>query len=190
MLRVLYDPDSFFRDFKGGFKVPVIIVLLSGIVGAIVSYLRFSETAREIVENFSHTLTQEQIEAIIEIARIQSIISPLIGAFVGWILLSLIIHAISALFGGKGNLSRTLQYTSFSFLPQIVLSPLNYYYWSITPTLPTLILSLATTLWQAYILVFALKHARRIETSKAIVCVAIPLAIAYAMSLIGFMLMR
>ena len=187
MLRVLYDPDSFFSEYKDGFKIPIAIVSLSGVIGAIISYLNLPKMI-EMLQQFP--IERSQMEIMIEIIKIQAIVSPIIGAFVGWILITLIVHALSALFGGEGNLSNTLKYTSFSFLPQIVLSPLSYYYYRPTPTAPLMILGLANTIWQAYILVFALKHARRIETSKAVICVAIPIVIAYALSFIGFLLLR
>lgn len=189
MLRVLYDPDGFFRDFKGDFKVAVSIVALSGIASSIVAYLRAPKMAEEIVKSIP-SLSNEQIEMIATLIKVQAVVSTIIGAFVGWILITLVIHALSALFGGEGELSRTLKYTSFSYIPSIILSPLTYFYVSVTPTVESLILSLSTMIWQGYILVFALKHARRIETRKAFICVLIPFAIAYSLSFIGFVFMR
>ncbi len=187
MLRVLYDPDGFFSEYRDGFKVPIAIVTLSGVIGAIISYLNIPKMVNMLQQL---PIERSQMEIVIEIIKIQAIVSPIIGAFVSWILITLIVHALSALFEGEGNLSNTLKYTSFSFFPQIVLSPLSYYYYNPTPTAPLMVLGLANTIWQAYILIFALKHARRIEISKAVICVAIPITIAYTLSFIGFLLLR
>ncbi len=188
MLRVLYDPDNFFREFRGDFKIAIGIVALSGILSAIIAYLRAAEMIEDLLKNYP--LSKEQVEVVIAIANVQAIVSPIIGAFVGWILITLIVHALSALFGGEGEFSKTLKYTSFSYIPAIILSPLNYIYFSVTPTTETLIIGLATMIWQAYILIFAVKHARRIETRKAVICVIIPFAISYTLSFIGYLLIR
>ncbi len=188
MLRVLYDPDNFFREFRGDFKIAIGIVALSGILSAIIAYLRAAEMIEDLLKNYP--LSKEQAEVVIAIAKVQAIVSPIIGAFVGWILITLIVHALSALFGGEGEFSKTLKYTSFSYIPAIILSPLNYIYFSATPTTETLIIGLATMIWQAYILIFAVKHARRIETRKAVICVIIPFAISYTLSFIGYLLIR
>ena len=188
MLRVLYDPDNFFREFRGDFKIAIGIVALSGILSAIIAYLRAAEMIEDLLKNYP--LSKEQVEVVIAIAKVQAIVSPIIGAFVGWILITLIVHALSALFGGEGEFSKTLKYTSFSYIPAIILSPLNYIYFSATPTTETLIIGLATMIWQAYILIFAVKHARRIETRKAVICVIIPFAISYTLSFIGYLLIR
>ena len=188
MLRVLYDPDNFFREFRGDFKIAISIVALSGILSAIIAYLRAAEMIEDLLKNYP--LPKEQVEVVIAIAKVQAIVSPIIGAFVGWILITLIVHALSALFGGEGEFSKTLKYTSFSYIPAIILSPLNYIYFSATPTTETLIIGLATMIWQAYILIFAVKHARRIETRKAVICVIIPFAISYTLSFMGYLLIR
>ena len=188
MLRVLYDPDNFFREFRGDFKIAIGIVALSGILSAIIAYLRAAEMIEDLLKNYP--LSKEQAEVVIAIAKVQAIVSPIIGAFVGWILITLIVHALSALFGGEGEFSKTLKYTSFSYIPAIILSPLNYIYFSATPTTETLIIGLATMIWQAYILIFAVKHARRIETRKAVICVIIPFAISYTLSFMGYLLIR
>jgi len=188
MLRVLYDPDNFFREFRGDFKIAIGIVALSGILSAIIAYLRAAEMIEDLLKNYP--LSKEQVEVVIAIAKVQAIVSPIIGAFVGWILITLIVHALSALFGGEGEFSKTLKYTSFSYIPAIILSPLNYIYFSATPTTETLIIGLATMIWQAYILIFAVKHARRIETRKAVICVIIPFAISYTLSFMGYLLIR
>lgn len=185
MLRVLYDPDNFFREFRGDFKIAIGIVALSGILSAIITYLRAAEMIEDLLKNYPLSA-----EVVIAIAKVQAIVSPIIGAFVGWILITLIVHALSALFGGEGEFSKTLKYTSFSYIPAIILSPLNYIYFSATPTTETLIIGLATMIWQAYILIFAVKHARRIETRKAVICVIIPFAISYTLSFIGYLLIR
>ncbi len=182
MLRVLYDPDGFFEEYKDGFAIPITIVTLSGVVGAVFGYMKAPEILNQLISNYpqlSHK--REFLETFI---TIQSVVSPLIGVFLGWVIMAGILHILSALFNGEGGFDRTLKFISFSFIPQIVLSPLSYHYISLKPTQEMITIGLANSLWQGYILVFALKHARRIETSKAVICVAIPIAFSYALSFI------
>lgn len=183
MIRVLYDPDGFFGEYRNGFLVPILIVSLSGVVGAIIGYFKAPEILEQLISNYPQLRSQREFLEVF--LRIQSVVSPLVGAFIGWVIMAGILHLLSAIFGGVGEFGRTLRYTSFAFIPQIILSPLSYHYMSLKPSLNIALIGLASNIWQGYILVFALKHAREIEASKSLFCVAIPISISY---IVGFIM--
>ncbi len=183
MIRVLYNPDEFFRRLETGFFIPVLIVSLSGIIGSIISYLKIGEIEAYLTQILSEKLTVEQVRIVIEIVRVQTIISPFLSAFISWIIIAAVLHGLSSIFGGKNGFSRTLKFTSFSFLPFIVLSPLDFYLFSFRPAIHLTIFSIAKTVWQANILVFAVKHSRDIDLKRSIICVLIPTSMLIAISI-------
>ena len=189
MLRVLYDPDGFFKDYRNGWIPSIAIVVICAVINAVLGYLKVPAILEEALSRYP--LTQDQAEMLRAFLGVQVIVSTIVGVFLGWIILAGVLHLLSAVFKGEGEFSRTLKNTAFSLLPSIILSPITFAYaTSLKPTPEALIIGLANYLWQSYILVFALKYARNIETKKAVVCVAIPIVIMYSLSLLGFLRMR
>jgi hypothetical protein len=186
MLRVLYDPDGFFKDYRDGWILPIAIVGICAVVNAILGYLKIPEILKETLSKYP--LTPAQAEMLRTFLEVQAIVTTVVGVFLGWVILAGILHAISALFKGSGEFTRTLKNTSFALLPNIILAPISFSFTSLKPTPETMIIGLANYLWQGYILVFALKYARNVETRKAVICVAIPLAIMYLVGLVGYIL--
>ncbi|WP_457549121.1 Yip1 family protein [Archaeoglobus sp.] len=187
MLRVLYDPDGFFKDYRDGWTLPIAIVVVCAVVNAILGYIRIPSIMEDILK--AYHLTPSQVEMLKAFLEVQVVVSTTVGVFLGWVILAGVLHLLSAVFGGEGEFSRTLKNTAFSLLPSIVLSPITFAFITPKPTPESLILSLASYVWQSYILVFALKYARNIETKKAVVCVAIPIVILYSLSLLGFFML-
>ena len=87
MIRVLYNPDEFFRRLETGFLIPVLIVSLSGIIGSIIAYLKIGEIEAYLMQILSEKLTVEQMRIVIEIVRVQTVISPFLSAFISWIII-------------------------------------------------------------------------------------------------------
>ncbi len=181
MIRVLYDPDGFFSDYRNGWIKPISVLLVVSVVELMVGYVKLPTIMEKVTSRFQ--LTPEQIEVLKNFMIAQMVVGAFVGVFVGWLIMTGVLHGLSALFGGRGDFSTTLKYTAYAYLPSVVTSPL-----SLTVHPPqTLILGLAGTIWQGYILVFALKYARSLETGKSVVCVAIPLSIVYALSVVGYL---
>ncbi len=177
MLEVLYDPDRFFKNLRDGWIVPIVIVALNGFVSAMISYQAVPTIAENLAKNM-----HVQRELLITMLRIQAIVMSFLGAFIGWIIMTAIVHGLSALFNGSGDFTRTLRFTAYAYLPSIIITPVKGLYASFPPRIESYVLGLAENLWQAYIMVFALKYARNIETSKAVICVAIPYLASYLIS--------
>ena len=185
VLKVLYDPDSFFKSTDVSLIQAIAVVLLSGLVGSLAVYVKLPELEAQILESLVKTIPADQAKLFLEFFRIQMIISPFIGVFISWIFMSAVLYGLSALFGGSGDFSKLFKFTAFGFLPSIVLSPLTAYTMSLKPTIPYIILGWATNLWQAFILVFALKHARNLRLRNAVICVAIPYVVMFILGIVG-----
>ena len=177
MLEVLYDPDRFFRELRDGWIVPIVIVALNGFVSAMIYYQAVPTIAENLAKNM-----HVQKELLITMLRIQAIVMSFLGAFIGWIIITAIVHGLSALFNGSGDFTKTLRFTAYAYIPSIIIAPVKGLYASFPPRIESYVLGLAENLWQAFIMVFALKHARNVETSKAVICVAIPYVASYLIS--------
>ena len=202
MLEVLTNPNKFFETRKKGeesLKLPVFIVLISGIIGGISAFLSSSM----MIEAMSKTLPPEA-QGFMSFMPIGSAIGAVIASFIAWLIIAAVFFGISCIFKGEGKFKRTLEFVGYGYIPTIIgglISAVLVYNFVttvqippititdpaeiqevITPLMrsPMLMLSSAVSilfmLWSANIWVFGLKHARNLSTRNALITVAIPVA--------------
>ena len=136
----------------------------------------------------------------------------LVGPYVVWLLYGVVFHAISAVFDSEGAFSRTMAFTGWGRVPAVfgslVTLLVNYYQYEIRgvdvptdvsaenafqavqqiqpPTSIVLLnglLSIAFTLWAAYIWVYAMKHARSLTRRQALITISIPVLVSLLLTL-------
>ena len=202
MLEVLTNPDKFFETRKKGeesLKLPVFIVLISGIIGGISTFLSSSI----MMEAMAKTLPPEA-QGFMSFMPIGSAIGAVIASFIAWLIIAAVFFGISCIFKGEGKFKRTLEFVGYGHIPTIIgglISAVLVYNFVttvqippititdpaeiqevITPLMksPMMLLSSAVgilfMLWSANIWVFGLKHARNLSTRNALITVAIPVA--------------
>ena len=202
MLEVLTNPDKFFETRKKGeesLKLPVFVVLISGIIGGISTFLSSSI----MMEAMAKTLPPEA-QGFMSFMPIGSAIGAVIASFIAWLIIAAVFFGISCIFKGEGKFKRTLEFVGYGYIPTIIgglISAVLVYNFVttvqippititdpteiqevITPLMksPMMLLSSAVSilfmLWSANIWVFGLKHARNLSTKNALITVAIPVA--------------
>lgn len=183
---VLFNPDKYFGEMKDkiSYKTPLLIVTISGILGLINGYIISKPMAHAVARMLVEKgMTKEQTQMIVTFTQASTIATPLITAFVGWFIIAIILHVVSSLFGGKGNFSTTLKLSAFSYIPNIVLLPLNLYISfemvkilnsyglvglnSFEFKLTVTLLGIVVLIWQYIYWVFIVKNARELEMKKA-----------------------
>jgi len=200
MLEVLTNPDKFFETRKKGeesLKLPVFIVLISGIIGSISTFLSSSI----MMEAMAKTLPPEA-QGFMSFMPIGSAIGAVIASFIAWLIIAAVFFGISCIFKGEGKFKRTLEFVGYGYIPTIIgglISAVLLYNFVTTVQIPTItdptkinevitplmkspmmllssVISILFMLWSANIWVFGLKHARNLSTRNALITVAIPVA--------------
>lgn len=202
---MIYNPDELFgrlREKEFGFKIPLILVGIAMTVSVIISYAIADPYAKAVVDALSQStpMSKEESEMMYTITYYSILATPAIIIPISWIVISGIFQVISYFFDGKGNFTTTLKFTSFGYVPTIVLSPINYLisletakfisvqgFNSLTTGVgfEQTAISIFTLMWQITIWTFAIKHAREISTSRAFITAVIPGGILIAMSLLS-----
>ena len=184
VLKALYDPDSFFSRYKNGWILPIAVVALTALEGCVLGYLKFEQLKAELIKSIPMSGNES---FSLEFVKITLVSSTLLGTFIWWLLISGILYGLSALFSGEGSFERTMKNMSFVFLPSLILSPVSFVVSTgLKPSVPSLIIGIAVNIWQAFIAVFALKHARNLKLGNAVICVALVFAVLMALSVFGF----
>lgn len=193
---VLFDPDKFFSERKSmGFKFPVLIILVSAIVGCISVYVTLDLNLSKIPQ-----LGGLEMERIRGVILAVGIVTAFISVFIYWIIIAGLLYLFSAIFGGKGDFKTLLKFTAFSYIPQILLSPISIYltYESLFQTvmnpssaleamiMPT-IFGTVVLLWQYLYWIFAVKNARGLSFSKSMVSAGILFILAISFTLSGLL---
>ncbi len=186
----LFDPDGFFEEHDDvPFLVSFAIVTAAGIVGALMIYLNFPIIEEGIVRELVKSgLSVEKARMLAEFVKTYLIVAPLIGSYIAWILLGGLIQVFSALLGGEGEFSKTLKFVAFGFLPSLVLAPVSYVVVSMThdlTSLPVKLVGIASTIWQFYILTFAVKHARNLSVKNSAICVLLAIVVSMLLRFAG-----
>jgi len=133
--KLILDPDRFFKDLsrkEPSLTTPFLIVLASSILGAINTYY----TSSVLMKMFP-----PDIQSVLTIITVFSIIFAIIGVFVSWLLIAGIAYLISMVFNGEGSFKRTLEFIGYGFFPNLIgiliTIPIVYYFLS-NIQLPTL----------------------------------------------------
>ncbi len=196
MLEVLLDPDGFFESMKSksiNLKLPALIVLVSGLIGGITTFM----TSSMVLRAMSPTLSSEA-RMILSYMPIGSAIAAVGFSFVIWLIVAVILFGISSIFNGEGEFKRTLEFVGYGYIPTIInglISAVIVYQFITTTHIPTIsdpmaiaklmktpmiqissVLGMLFVLWSANIWIFGLKHARNLSTRNAFITVAIPVA--------------
>jgi hypothetical protein len=195
---LLFRPAVFFsgrlKGDKPGLKIPLAIVLLYGIVGAV---------SAAYVSSVTMAMMPSEIANIGALLLGIGVFAAFIGALLIWIIVAAVFHGISALRGGKGDYQRTLAVTGYGSLPMvfgaIISSIITYAYlsganicpvpdpmqfsaavtelMSCTPIMMTGVISLIFVIWSANIWVFGMQEARGLSGKDALITVGIPVLI-------------
>jgi len=196
-IQALVNPGAFFKKMdlaEESMKVPVLIVLALGIIGAVSAY-PISALAMQMLP----AEAQGFGTLILAIGLVLSIV----GAFIMWLLIAGIFYLLSMAFKGTGTFNRTLSYVGYGFLPQIVggiISAALIYSFASTVRIPPVtdpamiedaimtmmqdpmlqisgIVGILFMLWSANIWVFAMASARSLSIRNALITVGVPVAL-------------
>jgi len=161
-MEVITNPDSFLRKrLEKRFGEALAIVTIAAIISSLTSYIIAPIVLESIRERILEigSLTEEQIEVMLNMTYYGMLISPFITTLVFWLIISVVLHILSALFGGEGSFGNLAKLVAYSYIPVIILCPISIYlsyetaqqvfYGLKSSLLPNAILGIATTLWQA-----------------------------------------
>ena len=125
-MKLITDPNGFFEELKQRevrIRKPLVIVLALAVLVSAYQYF--------LVTKISQAFPQE-IAGFFTIGAYIGIIGSFIGMFAVWLILAVIMHGLSAFFGGKGSFRRTFEFVGYRFLPSLVGSaitvPMSWYY--------------------------------------------------------------
>lgn len=103
-------------------KEPFLIVLIFSILIAISAYISTS---------IIYKIFPPQYQQVLAFTKIIALISTFIGGIVAWLIIAGFMHLISMIFKGEGSFKKTLSFTGYGFLPNIVGAlitiPIAYY---------------------------------------------------------------
>jgi len=200
---LLLRPDSYFKDLmKRGesLKIPLIIILVGGILGAFNAYQ---------VSGLTGQMFSQAMSGMGGIVTIMGALAGFVMFFLLWAIYSGIVFAISMAFKGTGSFKRTLEVMGLGMIPQVfgaaVTLLLSFYYLPLVEvprvtslqdpavvqaavqqlmndpamrqlTLVSTAVGILFLLWSANIWIFGVRHARNLSLRHAILAVAIPVA--------------
>ncbi|KAF1078556.1 YIP1 family protein [Methanogenium sp. MK-MG] len=195
---LLLRPAAFFpgrlEGDKPDLKIPLAIVLLSGIVGAVSAAYMSSVTM---------AMLPSDIAGLGSIIVGIAVVSAFIATIIFWVIIAAVFHGISALRGGKGDFQRTLAVAGYGTLPMVfgsIISGIIVYFSLSGATIravsdplqasaavtelmsgPSMmiagVISLLFVLWSANIWVFGMQEARNLSGKDALISVGIPVLI-------------
>ncbi|MCU0630772.1 MAG: YIP1 family protein [Methanoregulaceae archaeon] len=207
---VILSPDTFFAEKMQSaeeIRFPLIIVLITGIIGAITGYMMGELTARMFAGVGA---------GMGEIVLVSSFAGAFFGVLLMWIAGTGILYLLSMVFKGTGGFKRALEFIGWGFIPQVfsaiigLLVALYYFPMVQVPVLrsfqdpavmqsainhlmndPSMlqyrqissIISIIFILWSASIWIFGMKHARKLSTKNAAIVVLVPVLI-YIISIV------
>lgn len=198
LLELVTNPRGFFEALETepvSLRVPFLIVVAVGIVGAIAAY-QMSLTLMSAMEI-------PGVEGLGGVIGAVGAISGLIGTLLFWVIYTAVFYVISMAFNGQGDFNRLLAYVGYGHLPQviggIVATALTWNFVSNLqiPSLtdpeaiqewtqsllqnPTMqlasVVSLLFLLWSANIWIFGVRSGRKLSTRDAAITVLVPVLI-------------
>jgi hypothetical protein len=196
-MRVFTNPDGFFREIADdmGLTRPLVIITVMGILtmaSTVVIMLRVSSAM------------SSEVGAFTALGGVVGAIGGFVGVYIMWVIYSAVFHVLSTVFGGEGSFRRTMILTAWGFAPGIIASLVSL---GITvfalqgislPSDPAQVqpfvqdlkrrpiffvggvLSIVFTIWQGFIWLFAVKHARNLTLPHAAITVGVPVAMSVA----------
>lgn len=213
MFEVLINPNAFFAArLKEAvrLKVPLLIVLLSGLISGFGAYIIAGVT----IEMLREALPPEAQSIAATVGGISAFVGAVIMTLLMWVVFAALFFGISWLFKGTGSFKRTLEVVGYGYLPTIfsgIIGAVIMYQFVATAQIPYLtdptelaevvrrwivenpmmrlssLIGILFMLWSANIWVFGMKHARNLSIRNAVITVAIPIAayLAYSVWQLG-----
>ena len=202
MLEVLTNPNSFFEKKMNediSLKIPIAIILVFGIIGAINAILMMQKVMAELPSDAAQFASY---------GAIFGVVGALIVVFVMWIIYAVVFYAISLVFKGEGNFKRVLEFVGYGFIPSIASGIIGLVVMMIA--LPTIefsmdnpelfqeammsnpmmqaytIIGIIFTIWSANIWIFGLMHSRNLSIKNAVIVVGVPIGLNIIYTLYKF----
>lgn len=199
MLEVLTNPDSFFEKKMSediSFKMPIVIIFVIGIIGAINAILITQKILAELPID---------TPPFASFGAILGAVGAIIAVFVMWVIYAVVFYVISLVFKGEGEFKRVLEFVGFGFIPSIASGVIGLVLMKMA--LPTIefsmdnpdlmqqmmlsnpmirassIIGIIFTLWSANIWIFGLMHSRNLSTKNAVITVGIPIGLSIIFTL-------
>ncbi len=189
---LLTDPDSFFRRQTGESSMTwsFAMVLLSAVLGTAGPMYILWRASLLFPEN-----------PVLATQNLFSFLGSVVGIVVLWVVYAGLFQIISTVFGGSGEFRETLKVVGWGYLPRVVLGFMSLgVALSVTsgvtfpsgleeraqvaatlladPAFSTVgLLGFVFIVWQGFLWVFAVKHARNLDTRSAAMTVAGPLVL-------------
>jgi len=194
MLRLVTDPDGFFRDAaeRGSLLGPVAVVSAAALL-----------TAGQVVLYVAGAPGAGPESVVVRVL-------PLLAVpFVSWIFVAGALYVLSIPFSDGGGLLETVKLTGWSFLASVVDSAVTVLvvlgllfgagisagspgavrrsvevtsFYQVVESTPVL---LVVTLWWATLLVFALRHSRKLRLREAVTVVGLPYGLVLLAVVLG-----
>lgn len=200
MYTILTDPNQFFASEieDGSLRWPLLLVWMTGILNAAKSILMTSKSLG-VLEN-SH--------ALITVTAFVGLFIGVLVSMLVWVLYTSIIYLVSNQFGGDGEFRELFRLVGWGYLPAVFGGLLSFLtiVWILrrvtVPASPTnaeivtttiktspemqilTVVLIAFTLWQGYLWMFAVKHARNIPIRPALLSVAGPILVSILLTIL------
>lgn len=199
-------PESFFesRQANPSLLYPAVIVAIIGVLGVIATIPTFLVVSRGMPAG---------ARLFLAVGAVVGLLIGLVGPFVTWLLYAIAFQVISYFFDGKGTFRKTFILSGWGFLPQILSSVLSLIAMFVIhqnrslpvesgpqamqaftqqlqahPLLQAVgVIGIGLTLWSGYIWLFAVKYARNLSRTQALVTVAIPVLISIGISVFNLL---
>ncbi len=204
-MELIINPDVFLSKQRR-FAESIAVVLTAAVIGSLIAhatapaYMKFVRST--MIEK---GLSREQVEVMLSVIYLTSMLMPIVVTFISWIAIAVMLYVASIPFRGSGAFREVLKLSAFSYVPVIILSPINFYISSeISKTLElygleaiktlnglksaSMIIGMAVLIWQYVYWVFAVKNARNLDTRKSAIASLFPLVVFAVISLIGTLL--
>jgi hypothetical protein len=187
--RLMVHPDRLYREYADSSPLwhPAVLVFSAGIINL----------GRSLLVTQHHSLAAEGLgQTAVGVAQLFGALLGIASVFSTWIILSALMHGLSSLLGSKeGKFRRTFKFVGWGFLP-LVFDGLfgTYATWSALQRVPTSVppeqfhatlqtlpvmrvavgVGFVVTLWQGFIWMFAISHARELSLRRSAVVASIP----------------
>lgn len=197
IMKVFTDPDRFFRETADDVKLthPLGIVTTVGILTMASTVVLMSRVSRAVTS---------EVGAFTALGGVIGAIGGFVGVYIMWVIYSALFHGLSSVFDGEGPFRRTMILTGWGFVPAIFASLVSLVILVVAlqgvsfPSNPEQIqpfvqrikrrpiflvggiLGIVFTIWQGFIWLFAVKHARNLSLQQAAITVGVPVGISVA----------
>lgn len=199
ILDVLLNPEGFFRaraDKVPALMVPVLLVLITGIVGAVTAYLTMTAMLPAL---------PAEAQGIVSIIGIATAVGTVVFSLIIWALQALVFYALSSFYRGSGDMKKSLEAVGYGYVPLIVSAliglALTYSFLSsftfpaidftdpaaaaafqtMVQTSPLIqagqVLGVIFLVWAANIWIYGMKYARGLTTRDAAIVVGVPVVL-------------